>query len=101
MRPALGVPALAAILVGGGPLARAQETIDLPTVLRLAGAQNLDVQIARQRLAEAAAADTSATLQFLPWLSPALGYRGHGGTRRTSSATSWRRTSTPTPRGWP
>jgi outer membrane protein TolC len=60
-------------------VARAQETIDLPTVLRLAGAQNLDVQIARQRLAEAAAADTSATLQFLPWLSPGLGYRGHGG----------------------
>ena len=48
-------------------------------MLRLAGAQNLDVQIARQRLAEAEAADTSATLQFLPWLSPALGYRGHGG----------------------
>jgi len=79
MRPALGVSALAAILLGGGSVARAQETIDLPTVLRLAGAQNLDVQIARQRLAEAAAADTSATFQFLPWLSPALGYRGHGG----------------------
>jgi outer membrane protein TolC len=60
-------------------MARAQETIDLPTVLRLAGAQNLDVQTARQRLAEAAAADTSATLQFLPWLSPGLSYRGHGG----------------------
>ena len=79
MRPGLCVPTLAALLVGGGPPARAQETIDLPTVLRLAGAQNLDVQIARQRLAEAAAADTSATLQFLPWLSPGLGYRGHGG----------------------
>jgi outer membrane protein TolC len=79
VRPGLCVPTLAAILVGGGPLARAQEIIDLPTVLCLAGAQNLDVQIARQRLAEAAAADTSAKLQFLPWLSPGLSYRGHGG----------------------
>ena len=79
MRSGLCVPTLAAILVGSGPLVRAQETIDLPTVLRLAGAQNLDVQIARQRLAEAEAADSSATLQFFPWLSPALGYRGHGG----------------------
>jgi outer membrane protein TolC len=79
VRPSLFVPALAAILIGGGPLARAQETIDLPTVLRLAGAQNLDVQIARQRLADAEAADSSATLQFFPWLSPALSYRVHGG----------------------
>ena len=38
-------------------LASAQQTngiylIDLPTALRLAGAQNLDVQIARERLAD-------------------------------------------------
>ena len=78
MRPALSVATLAAVL-GAGSAAGAQQAIDLPTVLRLAGAQSLDVQIARQRLAEAAAADSSATLQFLPWLSPALGYRGHGG----------------------
>jgi outer membrane protein TolC len=79
VRPGLCVPTLAAVLIGCGPLALAQETIDLPTVLRLAGAQNLDVQIARQRLAEAEAIDSSATLQFFPWLSPALSYRGHGG----------------------
>jgi outer membrane protein TolC len=73
------IAALAAALIGGASIAGAQDTIDLPTALRLAGAQNLDVQIARQRLAEAEAADTSATLQFLPWLQSALAYRGHGG----------------------
>src|SRR5205085_11475178 len=46
--------------------------IDLPTVLRLANAQNLDVQIARQRLEEAKAQNDSAAEQFLPWISPAV-----------------------------
>jgi outer membrane protein TolC len=51
--------------------------IDLPTVLRLANAQNLDVQIARQRLAEAKATYEGAVLQFFPWLSPGVTYRRH------------------------
>ena len=51
--------------------------IDLPTVLRLAGAENLDVKIAREQLAEAQAADSAARMQFLPWLSPAAVVRRH------------------------
>src|SRR5438093_3100871 len=51
--------------------------IDLPTALRLAGAQNLDVQIARERLAEAKANHESAVAQFVPWLSPGAAYRRH------------------------
>src|SRR3954470_15899098 len=51
--------------------------IDLPTALRLAGAQNLDVQIARQRLAEAKANSESAMWQFFPWISPGVSYRRH------------------------
>jgi hypothetical protein len=51
--------------------------IDLPTALRLAGAQNLDVQIARERLAEAKANHQSAVAQFFPWLSPGVIYRQH------------------------
>jgi outer membrane protein TolC len=51
--------------------------IDLPTVLRLANAQNLDVQIARQKVKEAKAVRDSATLQFFPWLSPGFTFRGH------------------------
>ena len=53
------------------------QVIDLPTALRLAGAENLDVKIAREQLAEAEASDTAASLQFLPWLSPALAARRH------------------------
>ncbi|MGZ5529285.1 MAG: TolC family protein, partial [Limisphaerales bacterium] len=51
--------------------------INLETVLRLAKAQNLDVQIARARLAEAKAIHESARAQFFPWLSPGISYRRH------------------------
>ncbi len=53
--------------------------IDLPAVLRLAGAQNLDVQVARQRLAEAQALHQSAVLQFFPWVSVGISYARHDG----------------------
>ena len=58
-----------------------QETyaIDLPTALRLAGAQNLDVQIARERLKEALANRQSAHEQFLPWLAPGVSYHRRDG----------------------
>jgi outer membrane protein len=51
--------------------------IDLTTVLRLAKAQNLDIQIAQARLAEAKAQYQSAREQFFPWLSPGISYRRH------------------------
>src|SRR3954464_11750334 len=51
--------------------------INLETVLRLAKAQNLDVQIAKARLAEAKAVHESARAQFFPWLSPGISYRRH------------------------
>src|SRR5207247_2389717 len=51
--------------------------IDLPTALRLAGAQNLDIQIARQRLLEAKANYESTLWLFFPWLSPGVSYRRH------------------------
>lgn len=54
-------------------------TIDLPTTLRLAGAQNLEVQIARERLREAKAQQDQALLRFFPWLAPGAGYRRHDG----------------------
>lgn len=53
--------------------------IDLPAALQLAGAQNLDVRIARERLAEAKANNDSALLQFFPWLSAGISYRRHDG----------------------
>ncbi|MBI4326420.1 MAG: TolC family protein [Chloroflexi bacterium] len=53
--------------------------IDLPTALRLAGAQNLDVQLARERLAEAQALHDSVLLQFFPWVGAGISYRRHDG----------------------
>src|SRR3954447_1258625 len=53
--------------------------IDLPAVLRLAHAQNLDIKLAQQRLSEAKANRDSATWSFFPWVSPGAGYRRHEG----------------------
>jgi outer membrane protein TolC len=53
--------------------------IDLATTLRLAGARGVDIQIARERLEAAKANATTATWQFLPWLSAGVSYRAHGG----------------------
>src|SRR5262249_41743989 len=51
--------------------------VDLPTVLRLAHARNLDIQVARERLAEAQANQEEAVWQALPWVSPGVNYRNH------------------------
>ncbi len=53
--------------------------IDLPTTLRLAGAQNLDIQIARQRLKEAEANRTSALERFFPWVGSGISYHRRDG----------------------
>jgi len=68
----------------------AQETnavspIDLPTALRLAGAQNLDVQIAREKVREAQANHQSAVAQFFPWISAGIAYRQHDGNAQETS----------------
>jgi len=81
----LRVAVYAAAIAAGCFDAAAQETnrsehpIDLPTTLRLAGAQNLDVQIARERTKEARAGQDSAVLQFFPWISPGIGYHRRDG----------------------
>jgi len=59
--------------------AKEARPIDLPTVLRLANAQNLDVQIARERLGEARANHESAMEQFFPWIAPGAGFQRHEG----------------------
>jgi outer membrane protein TolC len=53
--------------------------IDLATALRLAGAQNLDVQLARNVVDEAHANYTSAVERFLPALVPSASYLRHTG----------------------
>lgn len=62
--------------------ANAQETpssypIDLPTTLRLSHSQNLDVQVARERLNQAKAEHGSAVAQLFPWISVGAAYRRH------------------------
>lgn len=52
-------------------------TIDLPSALRLAGARNLDVQLAREKFAEAYAAEEGAIERFFPWVAPGVTYRRH------------------------
>jgi len=51
--------------------------IDLPTALQLAGARNLDIQIAREKQKEAVANFDIAVEQFFPWISPGVIYRQH------------------------
>src|SRR4030095_13341304 len=52
-------------------------TIDLPTALRLAGANNLDVQIAREKVTEARADHDSARARYFPWIVPSVVVRRH------------------------
>ncbi len=52
-------------------------TIDLPTALRLVGASNLDVELAREKVTEARAANDSARARFFPWITPSLTIRRH------------------------
>lgn len=60
-------------------VAKAAEPIDLPTTLRLAGANAIDVQIAEQRLAEAQGNEQQRVLAFIPTLSVGIGYKNHQG----------------------
>jgi outer membrane protein TolC len=55
------------------------ETIDLPSALRLAGANAIDVKLAEESLAEARADEQQRTLAFLPVLTVGAGYKNHQG----------------------
>ncbi|PHX58889.1 MAG: hypothetical protein CK522_01840 [Opitutia bacterium] len=84
MRPRILIWALLAATLGG----RAQEAmrtepIDLATVLRLAGADGIDIELAEARWREARAAADSSTLALFPTLSPGVGYRNHTGTAQS------------------
>ena len=95
MRPASRDPRIAICAAGALALAvgvaRAQATsgaypIDLPTALRLAGAQNLDIQIARRAVDEATANRLSAIEQFFPWLALGASYHRRDGYARAVPA---------------
>ncbi|HTT01861.1 MAG TPA: TolC family protein [Steroidobacteraceae bacterium] len=54
--------------------AGASQIIDLPTVLRLAGLNDLDLALVREAEKQARAANDAATLRFFPWLSAGASY---------------------------
>lgn len=66
-----------AALAGSAAFAADPQTVDLPTALRLAGANNLDVEIARAKADEARAAHDSARARFFPWIAPSVTIRRH------------------------
>lgn len=55
------------------------EKIDLPSVLRLAGADSVEVRIAQERLAEARAREDGTLWQMFPVIAPGITYRNHSG----------------------
>ena len=59
------------------------QNVNLAAVMRLAGAQNLDIRIASERLAEAWAQHEAAKMQFFPYLTPGFAYRRHEGNIQT------------------
>ena len=75
--PALGLDAQSQVSSAPTNQTELVYAIDLPTVLRLANAQNIDIQIARQRFAEAKAVYEGTLMQFLPWLAPGLSVARH------------------------
>uniref|UniRef100_UPI0039C9A154 TolC family protein n=1 Tax=Horticoccus sp. 23ND18S-11 TaxID=3391832 RepID=UPI0039C9A154 len=75
---ALGVVVcLSSFALAAQPAPTTPSTIDLPTALRLAGAKNLDVEIARERVSEARAAHDSARARFFPWITPSISVKRH------------------------
>ncbi len=69
----------------GAQTAPKDDSIDLPTVLRLAGAESAEVRLAEDKLQEAEAREDGTLWQMFPTLSPGIGYRNHSG--RTQAVT--------------
>lgn len=74
LRWSSGVLGLWLIVRGAEP-----STIDLPTALRLAGARNLALEVARERVREARGQRDQERLRLFPWIAPGIGYRRHEG----------------------
>ena len=70
---------LLSILIGAGSVLAAPMHVSLPTVMKLAGANNDEIELARVRHQEAIAESKQAWQRFWPTLTLAAGYRGHEG----------------------
>lgn len=69
------------VLLTCASLAAASETqhVDLPTVMKLAGANNDEIELARVKHAETLAESKLAWQRFWPSLSLGFGYKAHEG----------------------
>jgi outer membrane protein TolC len=61
------------------------QSIDLASVLRLAGARNPEILLARERVVEAVALRQLAAAQFLPTLNAGTNFNNHTGPLQTST----------------
>lgn len=57
----------------------AAQPINLTATMRIAGADNIEIQLAQQKLAEAQANHRQAIAQFFPALSPGIAFKQHDG----------------------
>jgi outer membrane protein TolC len=73
------LPFLAIATLAAGPVEQATQPINLAATMRIAGADNLDIQITLQRFAEAQANHRETLAQFFPYLSPGIAFRHHSG----------------------
>ncbi|MCB1275923.1 TolC family protein [Prosthecobacter sp.] len=67
------------VILGASCLHAAPSFVDLRTVMKLAGANNDEIQIARAKHDEAVAESKQAWQRFWPTMSLGAGYRGHDG----------------------
>lgn len=79
MKPLACLLSLLAVAALAGEGASKPQPVNLAAVMKLAGANNLDIQIAEQRLVEAQAGHEQALLQFFPYVSPGVAFRRHEG----------------------
>ena len=61
------------------------QSIDLDTALRLAGVQNPELNLARQRVLESVALRQLAAARFLPSINPGMNYDSHTGNLQQSN----------------
>src|SRR5713101_3328256 len=61
--------------------------IDLPTVLKLAGANNLDIMLAEQKVEAAHAQSLSANEKYLPTFTPGIFYLQHNNRLQATDGT--------------
>lgn len=76
--PTTGSPAASSVDPSSDPSGTSLP-IDLATTLALAGAQSVEVELARARTAESRAVQEKTRSRFFPWIEPSVGYRRHEG----------------------